>query len=217
QARLSRELVRLRRDLPVAIDWEAARVGHWDAVRLQALFREFGFRRFGDEVRALPAVSAATPVAAVATPGSARRGESLFPEDPTEDPGERSLASSRQAASDVSPARSGKRPLDFTIVDTPDKLAALVGQLKGRRQFCLDLETTALDPMRAEIVGWAISWEPHKGYYIAVRGPAGQTLLDPELVVRVLRPILEEPSVEVCNHNINYDVLVLGRAGSSLC
>src|SRR4029077_10340098 len=37
QARCSRNLVRLRRDLPVAIDWEAARVGHWNPERLQQL------------------------------------------------------------------------------------------------------------------------------------------------------------------------------------
>jgi DNA polymerase-1 len=216
QARLSRELVRLRRDLPVAIDWEAARVGKWDTERLQALFREFGFRRFGDEVRALPAAFAATPAATVATRLTARRVENLFPEDDTADPNELSLASSRQTNSDVAPTKPVKRPLDFTIVDAADKLAALVGQLKERRQFCLDLETTALDPMRAEIVGWAMSWEPHRGYYIAVRGPAGQTVLDPDLVVRVLQPILEEPSVEVCNQNIKYDMVVLRRAGIAL-
>src|SRR5260370_4101879 len=52
-ARLSRQLVGLRLDLPVTVNWEAARVGHWQPETLQELFREFGFRRFGDEVRAL--------------------------------------------------------------------------------------------------------------------------------------------------------------------
>jgi DNA polymerase-1 len=144
------------------------------------------------------------------------RAGNLFPEDATADPGDVVLASSRQTPSDDSATKSPRRPLAFTIVDTPDKLAALLGKLQGRREFCLDLETTALDPMRADIVGWAISWEPHKGYYIAVRGPAGQTLLDPDVVVSAMRPILEDPAIEVSNQNIKYDMLVLRRAGIAL-
>ncbi|MGE5195602.1 MAG: DNA polymerase, partial [Deltaproteobacteria bacterium] len=217
QARLSRELVRLRRDLPITIDWEAARVGHWNPEKLQELFRELGFRRFGDEVRAL--TGAAVPTGApAAREASAPRAGNLFPALAGADTDEPVLASSRQAPSDVAaaPIKSAKRSLSFTIVDTADKLAGLIAQLKGRRQFCLDLETTAIDPMRADIVGWAISWEPHQGHYIAVRGPAGQTVVDPDAAVAAMRPILEDPAVEVTNQNIKYDMLVLKRTGIAL-
>ncbi|MBI5758051.1 MAG: DNA polymerase I [Planctomycetales bacterium] len=57
QARLSRDLVTLRRDLPLTVDWDAARVGHHDRERLVRLFQQFGFRRFQDEVKALPSLS----------------------------------------------------------------------------------------------------------------------------------------------------------------
>ena len=67
QARLSRQLVELRRDLPLAVDWDAARIGQWDAPRLQELFREFGFRRFGDELRQLDG-GAQRPAAAAPAP-----------------------------------------------------------------------------------------------------------------------------------------------------
>src|SRR5262249_13133238 len=93
QARLSRDLVRLRRDLPVAIDWEAARVGRWDVERLQALFREFGFRRFGEEVRALPGVVAAPPRANAVNQVVVPRAGSLFPEEAAADSDALSLAS----------------------------------------------------------------------------------------------------------------------------
>src|SRR5262249_2344874 len=56
----------------------------------------------------------------------------------------------------------------------------------------------------------------HQGYYIAVRGPAGHTVLDSDSVVMAMRPILEEPSVEVSNQNIKHDMLVLKRAGIAL-
>jgi DNA polymerase-1 len=221
QARLSRELVRLRRDLPVVIDWDAARVGNWRPERLQDLFRELGFRRFGDEVRALSG-SEASATQPPATPPAAPRAGNLFAGYSDTDPAEPAPAFSPLAIPDAPaptpevPDTSVKRPLDFEVVDTPDKLAALVRQLKSRRQFCLDLETTALDPLRADIVGWAISWEAHKGFYIAVRGPAGEVVVDPSTVVAALRPILEHPAVEVTNQNIKYDMLVLRRAGITL-
>jgi len=234
QARLSRNLVHLRRDLPISIDWHAARVGRWDVARLQELFREYGFRRFGDEVRALGGAEVSPPAAASATAGSAAatagratpNAGGLFAGLEEHEQAEPALASSRlseSAPADVAHAAhsptavtTSKRPLDFKIVDTPAKLAEFVSELATRRRFCLDLETTSLDAVRADIVGWAISWQPHVGYYIPVRGPAGQALLEPQLVVDALRPILEHPDAAIDNQHIKYDMLVLRRAGITL-
>jgi DNA polymerase-1 len=229
QARLSRQLVELRRDLPLTVDWDAARVGRWDAVRLQELFREYGFQRFGSEVRALSDGDAADPSPLGAAPArekpAAPAARNLFTDQEARQDNPRDLAASRVPEADAStvvepspqpPANATKRPLAFEIVDTPEKLAGLVAQLQQRRQFCLDLETTAIDPLRADIVGWAISWQPNAGYYIPVRGPAGQTVLAPESVVAALRPILEHPDVVVANQHIKYDMLVLRRAGINL-
>ncbi len=44
QALLSRELVRLNRDVPVAIDWHAGRVGAVDVTAARSLFEDLGFR-----------------------------------------------------------------------------------------------------------------------------------------------------------------------------
>jgi DNA polymerase-1 len=51
QARLSQKLVTLRTDLPLAIDWDQARVQPPDYDRLYELFSDFGFRRYADEAR----------------------------------------------------------------------------------------------------------------------------------------------------------------------
>lgn len=50
QARLSRKLVELDKEVPVTIDWSAARTGGYDAGRLAELCSEFGFRGLGDRV-----------------------------------------------------------------------------------------------------------------------------------------------------------------------
>ncbi|MEO1997770.1 MAG: 5'-3' exonuclease H3TH domain-containing protein, partial [Planctomycetaceae bacterium] len=51
QARVSRELVTLRQDLPISIDWESAQVNEPDREHLLELFNQFGFRRLADETR----------------------------------------------------------------------------------------------------------------------------------------------------------------------
>lgn len=53
QALLSRQLVKLRDDLPLEFHWNLARAGQLHLPRLVQLFRECGFRRFIDEVKAI--------------------------------------------------------------------------------------------------------------------------------------------------------------------
>lgn len=48
QARMSRELVRLRTDLPLEIDFDAARVQSPDRAKLHEFFKLMGFRRFSE-------------------------------------------------------------------------------------------------------------------------------------------------------------------------
>lgn len=98
-------------------------------------------------------------------------------------------------------------------VDTEAAFEKFVALLKKQDEFCVDLETTGLKPAEAEIVGWAISWEKHSGYYIPVEGPPGQPALDPQLVLSQLKPLLEDPEILITNQNIKYDMVVLMRAG----
>ena len=50
QALLSRDLVRLDVQVPIAIDWNAGRAGQIDLDAALALFHDFGFRGIGQRV-----------------------------------------------------------------------------------------------------------------------------------------------------------------------
>jgi DNA polymerase-1 len=86
-------------------------------------------------------------------------------------------------------------------------------ELKKQKRFAFDLETTSLQPWDAKIVGWALCWKPGEAWYLAVRGPDGSRLLDPEQTLEKLRPILEDPAIAKINQNIKYDLLVLRSHG----
>ena len=60
QALLSRDLVRLVKDVPIEIDWQAGRVGGVDPEAAEELCREFGFRQLADQVAKLTVAAAPT-------------------------------------------------------------------------------------------------------------------------------------------------------------
>ena len=62
QALLSRELVRLKDDVPVAIDWRAGKAGQIDVGKALDVFRELGFRKFAQQVQSLKRDIRAAPV-----------------------------------------------------------------------------------------------------------------------------------------------------------
>ncbi|QDU10232.1 DNA polymerase I [Gimesia aquarii] len=51
QARMSRELVTLNKNLDLNVNWDDSRLTHPDRERLRQLFTDFGFRRFAEEMK----------------------------------------------------------------------------------------------------------------------------------------------------------------------
>ncbi|HDS29213.1 MAG TPA: DNA polymerase I, partial [Candidatus Acetothermia bacterium] len=101
----------------------------------------------------------------------------------------------------------------YESVMTTEALDRLLQRVQGCRVLSIDLETTGKDPHCAEIVGFAISPEPHVGYYIPVghRSLVAPKQLDREQVLDALRPILESAEREVIGQNIKYDLILLSR------
>jgi DNA polymerase-1 len=232
---LSRQLVRLATDVPIKEDWEAWKVQPMDVDRLMTLCREWGFHGianqiraqgkstgpvqgelFGDEMFPFGANAPATPVhhSRVEKEDKGAGTSSLA--------GSRSrLVTEREPASDVpsEPQRgevNAKWNATYTLIDTPEAFKSLVAELKKQPRFAIDLETTSLMPLEAEIVGIALCWKPGEAYYLALRGPDDARVLDTKAVLKALRPLLEDPKKAKVNQNIKYDLLVLRGKGIEL-
>ena len=217
QARLSQQLVRLNRNLPLNFDWDATRSPSPDVPKLQEMFRNFGFRRLIEDVKQFAAPDAAPAVVKSAPPRTGER--SLFDDSaafqadsaltpPPNRPSE-SLVTSQPEKVELLPAA----PRRWEIIDTPEKLEEFLTQLRQQTKFCLDLETTDLDPRSAQIVGWAICWTPGEAWYLPTMGPPESRLLDGATVLNALRPILENPDIRLVNQNVKFDLMVLDCHG----
>ena len=100
------------------------------------------------------------------------------------------------------------------VVRTEAALEHLAARLRDAGTVAIDTETDSPDPMRANLVGISICFEPGRGYYIPVGYPEGdpQTpLFGPKILRRVLVPWLTAGKGLLVGQNIKYDLLVLSR------
>jgi len=200
-ARLSRELVTIRRDVPLPLDLDRLRVRPPDVARLTELFTELEFRSLIPKLSSLELAASAT-VAPATQPAPVVTGAP-------------SLAA-------LTPAHA-----EPAIVDDPAKLPVAVAAWRRAPLLALDTKTTSLDPMRAELVGMSVAVAPGRSWYL----PFAHVAPDGELAggtppqnlpplsseaLAPLRELLADPRVPKAGHNVNYDWLVLRRAGVEL-
>lgn len=107
------------------------------------------------------------------------------------------------------------KPRAFRTISTISELKEAVATIREGGEVSFDLETTSLDPVRAAIVGIALSWKELEGWYVPVShmylGAPAQVSLDDALAV--LKPLLEDPAIRVYGQNFKYDDIILRRHG----
>lgn len=113
--------------------------------------------------------------------------------------------------------KTEKKEVLYRTILKREEFDRLVAQVAEAEEFSLDLETTSRDPMRAEIVGIAISLRPYEGYYIPVGhdylGAPAQLALNE--VLGALRDPIEAETPRILGQNLKYDLIILKRYGLS--
>jgi len=79
--------------------------------------------------------------------------------------------------------------------------------LMKQKSVCFDTETTSLNPLEAELVGIAFSWEKGKGFYI----PFSENKEETQQLLEELRPFFEDESIQKIGQNLKYDIKVLAK------
>ncbi|MHC4619214.1 MAG: DNA polymerase I [Planctomycetota bacterium] len=185
---LSKKLVTIDRNVPIEIDYDVLKLKDYDRSRLAELFTELGFTRL------LTQLGLEKPAG----------GEAPSREKPA-------------GKKDLSRPDSAKTVgHDYQLVETEEKFEQFLSELKKQKLFAIDTETTAIEPMRAELVGISFAWRAHQAFYLPVKAPLGTQ--HPELsgIRSRLGPILADASVRKIGQNIKYDMLVLRNAGLPL-
>ena len=199
QLDLSRELVTLKRDAPLDFSIEKARVKPLDLQKILPLLQELELKRYEQVVRELaggdPTFAAPTP-----TTRKERVAELAQKTDAILDKG------------DYDTAETG----DYSAIVTLDQLKDLVNTLSETQEIIsFDTETDGLE-REAMLCGLSFSWKPKQGVYVPVRSPQPEDHLDTDTVLSALKPILEDPALPKCGHNLKFDAGILIRNGIKL-
>lgn len=98
-----------------------------------------------------------------------------------------------------------------TIIDSAESLKAwLQTHVQANRVLVIDLETTSLDTLSAQLVGIALCTDVSNSIYIPLQHDAGQNAsLDD--VLTLLKPYLENPEQGIIGQNLKYDINVLKK------
>ena len=100
---------------------------------------------------------------------------------------------------------------NYNIISKENELLSIIEDIKKKKFFSFDLETSSLDYMEAKIVGISIALSDKKSYYI----PIGHSLnskykqLSEKYVLDNLKPILQSEKLKKIGHNLKYDRNVL--------
>ena len=78
--------------------------------------------------------------------------------------------------------------------------------------MCFDTETTSIDALHADLVGFSFSYKPREAFYVAVPSDFEAA----KAIVNEFALVFEDSSIEKIAHNIKYDLKVLHRYGIEL-
>ena len=197
QLALAQELVTLKRDAALDFSLEQARVKPLDLQKIRPLFQELELKRYEQVVTKL----AGGDTESVTAP--ATRKERVA-----------ELAQKTDAILDKGSYDTAETG-DYSAVVTLDELNDLVETLSTQEIISFDTETDGLD-REAKLCGLSFSWQPKQGVYVPVRSPQPENHLDTDTVLAALKPILENPALPKCGHNLKFDTSILIRNGVKL-
>lgn len=231
QARISRELVRLKDDVPEAVPVEGFGIHDPEPDKLLGFLREMEFNTLTKRIAEKLGVEAPPPLeksvgaslrkhvkgedAAVAVEGKARS------EHMSHGPG------TPAAGAAILSHKVGAIPFkrsEYETLTTLEALKAWIGDCRGAGRFAFDTETTGLDANAAGLVGFSLAVAPGKACYVPVGHTGGDGdlfggggLLAGQIPLRaaldVLKPLLEDASVLKIGQNLKFDMLVMARHG----
>ncbi|MGG5505962.1 MULTISPECIES: DNA polymerase I [unclassified Myroides] len=193
---LSKKLATIILDCPVTFNADNYILEQPDVEKTDALFIELEFRRMKEQFDKIFATGqqTTTAVGSAATP----QEDQLDLFGLTEGSSTSSAFQSLETTQHV-----------YQLVQKPMAIRLLAQQLMQQQSVCFDTETTGLDPLTAQLVGLAFSFEKGTAFYVPFPEDKAAAL---ELLAP-FQPFFESETIEKIGQNLKYDIKVLKQYG----
>ncbi len=206
--RFSKLLVTIKTDVPIELNLDELGRKPIDVERLKPLFEQLEFRSLLQRVIGSDTDESSKPVR------QAGDQLDLFSSQQQTEGGSRSVSSHKEA--DTGDLFSSAAldtymsvPHVYKLVDTPEKISALVGEIGSAEILCLDTETTSTEPMMAELVGLSFSVREGEAYYVPIPAERDKA----QEILGQFKGVYEDESIMKVGQNIKYDIIVLANYG----
>jgi DNA polymerase-1 len=210
---LSKQLATIMLDVPVEFHEQNFEMSQPNMKAVKTLFQELEFRRLIDNFTKTFTQTVSTANEQItkevkspikkSEPSSAGHGQfSLFGGDG--EPTENSLDTARKNIANTEHFYQAVQPGMGTKL--------FIQNLLKQKSVCFDTETTGLNPITAELVGIAFSWEVGKGFYLSF--PENRS--EAQELIEILRPFFEDESIQKIGQNLKYDIKVLSKYNISV-
>ncbi|MDE0597613.1 MAG: DNA polymerase I [Dokdonia donghaensis] len=204
---LSKQLATIMLDCDVQFDAKDYELSEPNAEAVTKKFDELEFRRMKDQFVKIFSGEAEQGTQVSSTPSAKKQAAtaagagqfSLFGGDGGATAATVADASTRKTIKDTQHF--------YQTIDSPLARKLFIQNLLKQTSVCFDTETTGLDPLVAELVGVAFSWEAGKGYYI----PFPESKDEAQALIEELRPFFEHTGIEKIGQNLKYDIKVLAK------
>ena len=208
---LSKKLATILLDVPVEFDAKSCELGAPDSEKVAEIFQDLEFRRLIDNFNKTFAVKN-TEDSAPAEPAPSTPKKAAVAATAQAGAGQFSLFGGEEPEAPMIAQNYGRETAATTthfyqnvVGDLGLKL--FIKQLMNQTSVCFDTETTGLNPLNAELVGIAFSWEAHKGFYI----PFPESFEESQQLIELFRPFFESTHIEKIGQNLKYDLKVLHK------
>ncbi|MCC5814983.1 MAG: DNA polymerase I [Leptospira sp.] len=135
--------------------------------------------------------------------------------DEKSDKNDKSKNSNSDSKTINSEAKKGK----YTRIKSSADLKKILSGIKKGSLLAIDTETTSVYPNHAHLLGISFSAKEGEGYYIPVaysESLYALSLPDADEILKIFKPILEDPKIFKTGQNIKYDWIVLEKYGIQL-
>lgn len=208
--RLSRKLATIMTDCDVKFDAEQYELSQPDADKVQEIFDELEFRRLKDQfIKIFSGEADSDTGAAVSGTETAQKLVSSAEKAANAGAGQYNLFGGDEPAIEERNTRKTIKDTEHFYQSVAPGMAMnlFIKNLMKQTSVCFDTETTDLDPLQAELVGIAFSWEKTKGFYV----PFPSEKEEAQKLIEALRPFFEAEEIEKIGQNLKYDIKVLAK------
>lgn len=208
QAFLSKRLATIDINVPIDLVEEELILEEPNKEEVEKLFTELEFKTLAKRVLGTEIEMPATSVKSTPTASS---GFDLFNQGASTTTTKTEVITEEEVT--VSNLNNiSNTPHEYILLETDEQLNNVLNELLQQPEVCFDTETSSLDKIDNDIVGFSFSYKAHHGYYVACPDHFDEA----KRLLEIFKPVFESETITKILQNVKFDLSILQRYGLTL-